>query len=81
MLDEGIRADFELTVSREIAMWKRGEAEVDVNHEAPARAAASVTGLMVVGANPHVTVANVAAPVPAASGRIEAWIPQCSSRR
>ncbi|MGO4230955.1 hypothetical protein AB4Y72_19100 [Arthrobacter sp. YAF34] len=38
MLDEGIRAVFELAVSREIAVWKRGEAEVDVNHEALARA-------------------------------------------
>ncbi|MDR7082807.1 dihydrofolate reductase [Arthrobacter ginsengisoli] len=34
----GIRAYFELTVSREVAMWKRGVAEVDVNREAPARA-------------------------------------------
>jgi|GEM_PF-5003978 len=32
---------------------------------------------MVAGANPHVTVASVAAPVPAAPGRIEAWIPKC----
>jgi len=41
------------------------------------RVAASTTGLMVAGANPHVTVASVAAPVPAAPGRIEAWIPKC----
>jgi hypothetical protein len=42
MLDEGIRADFELTVSRQIAKWKRCEAEVDVNHEALARASPQV---------------------------------------
>ena len=54
-------------------MRKRGEAEVNVNREAPARAtAASVTGLMVVGANLDVTVANLAVPVPAAPGGIEA---------
>lgn len=39
-------------------------------------AAASVTGLMVAGANLNVTVANVAVPVPAAPGRMGAWIHQ-----
>ena len=42
MLDEGIRADFELTVTRQIAKWKRGEAVVDVNPEALARASPQV---------------------------------------
>ena len=39
----GSEHDFELTVSREVAMWKRGVAEVDVNREAPARAPPQVS--------------------------------------
>ena len=33
-----IGAYFELTNAREVAMWKRGVAEVDMNCEAPDRA-------------------------------------------